>query len=401
MRFPWLVLLFLLLPFAVLAQGGEISGVVTNADSKKPIGGASVFLSNSQAGTATSESGKYTLSGLRPGQYTLVISSLGFEDFKKTVVVENALIKLDVELTPKPLMLREVVISSAADWRKNYEMFRKEFVGRDENSKLCEVTNPHILNLTYNQTKQMLHAEADEFLVVDNHALGYRVKFLVRDFNIDNINRIVSSAGDRVFEELPGTPAQKKKWHDAREAVYYGSSMHFFRSVIAESTAKEGFKVYNLKRDPYPGRLSESAIMMGYNIGRQAQNRDSVKKYYDMENLPKWTNQKLTPDYDSMMPTMNEQEYASRASNNGLFALHITDYMYIVYTKKTEETDFKDIYRPLKMPNYQVSVLTPENGDPIFDMNGIIVGNGPLTEGTWSKSRLSDELPVDYVPDNK
>jgi len=53
------------------------------------------------------------------------------------------------------------------------------------------------------------------------------------------------------------------------------------------------------------------------------------------------------------------------------------------------------------MPNYQLSVLTPENGDPIFDMNGVVVGNGQLTEGTWSKSRLSVELPVDYVPDNK
>jgi hypothetical protein len=32
-------------------------------------------------------------------------------------------------------------------------------------------------------------------------------------------------------------------------------------------------------------------------------------------------------------------------------------------------------------------------------MNGIVVANGPLYEGTWSKSRLSDLLPVDYVPD--
>jgi hypothetical protein len=235
---------------------------------------------------------------------------------------------------------------------------------------------------------------------VNNNALGYRIKFLVRDFNIDNINRLVSSAGDRVFEELPGTAAQKKKWHDAREAVYYGSAMHFLRSVIAQTVTAQGFKVYELKRDLNPQRLSEAAIMMGYKIARQAQNRDSVKYYYDMANRPKWVNEKLIPAYSDMLPGMPEQEYASRYSNDGLYELHITDYLYIVYTKKTEEFNFKDIFIDIHMPNYQVSVLTPENADPIFDRNGVIIAN-TLTEGTWSKSRLSDELPVDYVPDNK
>jgi hypothetical protein len=75
--------------------------------------------------------------------------------------------------------------------------------------------------------------------------------------------------------------------------------------------------------------------------------------------------------------------------------------LYIIYTKKRDETDYRDIYRPLDMPNYEISVLTQLDGDPIFDMNGIEVGNGPLHEGTWAKSRLSDLLPVDYVPDQK
>jgi hypothetical protein len=401
MRYPWLILLFSLISLTAFAQGGSISGTVTNADSKKPVARASVFLSNSQAGTATNEEGKFYLGNLRPGQYTLVISFLGFEDFKKTIIVQNAPIRLDVELTPKPLMLREVVISSEADWRKNYEMFRTAFIGNDANARFCEVTNPHILNLTYNQTKKTLHAEGDEFLVVLNHALGYKIKFLVRDFTLDNINRIVSTGGDRVFEELPGNAAQKKKWHDAREAVYYGSSMHFLRSVIAQTTTNEGFKVYTLKRELNPERLSESAIAQGIVVARQMQSRDSMKKYYEMANMDKWTNQKLIPPWSDILPGMPESEYSASFSNEGLFALHTFDYLYIVYTKKMEEVDFKDIWRDIKMPNYQVSVLTPENNsDPIFDKNGVLIAN-TLTEGTWSKARLSDELPIDYVPDIK
>jgi len=396
MRLPWFILFCLLCPAAALAQYGSITGVVTSAESKKPIAGASVFLSNSSVGTASRDNGAFTLANVRPGQYTLVVSILGFQDYDKTVLVGPEPMKVDVEMTPKPLELREVVISSPADWKKNYEEFRKNFIGVDENARLCEVQNPHILNLTYNQTKQILHADADQFLVVENQALGYRIKFLVRGFDVDHINNIVSSNGDRVFEELPGSAAQKKKWHDAREAVYYGSAMHFYRSIIAQALTKEGFQVYTLKRYQNPERPDEEVIKRGIKIAQQMQRRDSFNYYVDLENnVPRWVHQSL------VKPALAESDLASHYNNNGLFVLHFDDYLYVVYTKKRDETDYKDIYRPLDMPNYEISVITPIGGFPIFDNNGIVVGNGGLTEGTWAKSRLSDLLPVDYVPDLK
>jgi len=248
MRFPWLILVCLFFPFIALAQNGVISGFVTSADSKKPLARASVFLSNSAVGTATGDDGKYMLSGIRPGQYTLVVSILGYEEYSKAVLVGREPIKLDIELAQKPLMLREVVISSSADWKKNYEAFKKDFIGIDDNAKYCEVKNPHILNITYNPTKQILHADADQFLVIENKALGYRVKFLVNDFNVDKIANIVSREGQQVFEELPGSEAQKKRWHQKREEAYHGSAMHFYRSLYTDKLKEEGFEIYRLKR---------------------------------------------------------------------------------------------------------------------------------------------------------
>ena len=142
MRSPWLILFCLLFPVAVIAQGGLITGNVTNAETKNAVSGASVFLSNSSFGTSTNESGKYVLNGVRPGQYTLTVTILGYEDYAATVLVGREPIKLDIAMKPKPLMLKEVVISSAADWKKNYEAFRKDFIGTDENAKNCVVTNP-------------------------------------------------------------------------------------------------------------------------------------------------------------------------------------------------------------------------------------------------------------------
>ena len=239
MRFPWHILFVFLLPFAAFSQTGTVSGKVTIKGTQTPIVRANVFLSNSSIGSATLDNGTFILANVRQGQYTLVVKIIGYEEYSKVILVGREPLRLEIGLTAKPFMLREVVIASAADWKKNYEIFRKEFIGSDLNAKNCVVMNPHILNITYNPTRRVLHADADEFLVVENHALGYRVKFLLNDFKIDNIAGIISSSGERVFEELTGSDAQKKKWHENREAVYYGSSMHFYRSLYSDKLKQQ------------------------------------------------------------------------------------------------------------------------------------------------------------------
>jgi len=395
MRFPWHILICLLFPLATLAQNGIISGTVTNSESKKPLPRASVFLSNSAYGSATSEDGRYLLSGVRPGQYTLVVSILGYEEYSKTILVGREPIKLDIELAQKPLQLREVVISSAADWKKNYEQFKKGFIGVDENAKECTVINPHILNLTYNPSKQVLHADADEFLIVENKALGYRVKFLLNDYKDDKIENLVSRSGQQVFEELPGSESQKKRWHEKREAAYYGSAMHFYRSLYTDKLKEEGFELYRLTRYPNLERPDDETIRRKIKHFVEIRRSDSANYWVGLANAPKYSGDHLN------QPALFPFEVLNRDEQQGLFDMHFQNYLYVVYTKKTDDIYNKDIYRPITMSNYAVSVLTSTGVYAVFDMNGVIVANAPIYEGAWARDRLSDMLPVDYVPDQK
>ena len=395
MRFPWLILICLFIPFVAIAQNGIISGTVTVAGTKNPLPRASVFLSNSSVGSATAENGNYILNGIRPGQYTLVVTVLGYEDYSKTVLVGREPIRLDIELSPKPLMLREVVISSSADWKKNYEQFRKDFIGIDENAKNCNVVNPHILNLVYNRTKQTLEADADEFLVVENKALGYRVKFLLKDFKSDKISGIISYEGQRLFEELPGSAGEKKKWHEKREEAYYGSAMHFYRSLYTNKLSEDGFVMYRFKRQLNPDRPPEDVIRQKIKIFTQQRRNDSLNFWIGLANMSKYSQ-----EYLDRLP-LSMYEIMTNTGQPGIFAIHFTNYLYIVYSRKRDDVFNKDLYRPLDMPNYETSIVTLLNSPyVVFDMNGIVVGDAPLYEGTWAKAKLSDLLPVDYVPDN-
>ncbi|HEK21282.1 carboxypeptidase-like regulatory domain-containing protein [Mucilaginibacter sp.] len=384
----------LLVPFATKAQNGVIIGKVTVHGGTTPVAKASVFLNNASYGTATADDGTFSLRGVKPGQYDLVVSILGYEEYTQKVQINNNTLDLSISLMPKVMMMREVVITSNADWKKNYEQFKKEFIGITENAKLCKVVNPRVLNLSYTRRTQTLEASTDEFLEVENYALGYKVKFLLKDFTSDNIDGIISYIGRALFEDLPGTPEQKLKWKVKRDEAYYGSSRHFYRSLYKNKLTEEGFVMYDFTRSIDPNRPPEAVIKRklkqfnGYN-------RDSVMYWLQKENMPRWYQEHL------VKPSLVARDVLRTTEQPGIYAITFPHYLYVTYTKKMETVDFKDLYRPLDMPNYEASVLTLNGGYAVFDMNGTVIGNAPLNEGTWSKSKLSNMLPVDYEPSDK
>ena len=391
-------LLFLLffLPAILHGQGFTINGKIVSKESGRGLAGASVFLSNSSFGTTSSSEGVFTLNRLKPGQYTLVVTAVGFAEYNKVIMVNGDIADMTITMEPRAIMLREVTISgtSRADWNRNYALFKNEFIGTDENAKECVVINPKVLDFTYRKSKQTLIASSDEFLIVENKALGYRVKFLLNAFSSDKIEGRLSYQGSRLFEELPGSAAQKKKWQVKRDRAYYGSSMHFFRSLYQNKLNQEGFETRRLSREQDPMRPSAAIIQKKMQQFNGTMMRDSFMYWYNLYNSPKYVHQKI-----STIPWFS-LELLRNGPQPGLYAITFPEYLYVIYKKREETEAFKDVYRPLDMPNYEVSILTLFNDPPyaLFDSNGIVVGESPLFEGSWSKPRLSELLPVDYTP---
>ena len=388
------LLFLLLLPFAAYSQTITISGKVITPSSHEGIPKVSVFLSNSSYGTVTAEDGSFKLVGVKPGQYDLVASSIGYQDFSKTILVGNESITIDIPLAPKVNQLRGVVITTAANWKKNWEEFKKAFIGTTENAKYCVVENPHVVSMVNSTRRRTLEAWSDEFLVVDNKALGYRVKFLIDTFSNNGLTGIISWQGKAVFEDLPGSAEQKKVWKLKREETYYGSSRDFYKSLYTGKLAEEGFIVKRLHRELNPERPQESVIWQKLKYFREIHpNRDSANYWIGKENLSKYFHESL-----SAAPLEPYQIFA-KTNREGLFIISFTECLYVIYTKRREETDFKDLYRPLDMPNYEISVLTLSEPYAVFDMNGVVFNGAPLNEGTWSKSKLAELLPYDYSPE--
>src|SRR5690554_2362950 len=83
----WLVHVWLLTASASIAQAqtGAVTGRVTDADTGEPLPGVNVVVEELATGAATDVEGRYTISGLRPGTYTLRASFVGYEDQTQAV----------------------------------------------------------------------------------------------------------------------------------------------------------------------------------------------------------------------------------------------------------------------------------------------------------------------------
>jgi hypothetical protein len=253
------------------------------------------------------------------------------------------------------------------------------------------VLNPHVLNLIYHRNKQQLEAEGDEFLVMENRALGYRTKYLLKNFLSDAIEHTISYSGRALFEQLPGSAEQKKIWRLKREEAYFGSPQHFYRSLYKDRLKEDGFEAHDFTRALNRFRPPELLIQQKIKKFREL-NRDSLMAWYKLSNLTKWNDENVVKlPYQSV-------EILRNTPQQGIYALKFPHFLYLVYTKKHELTEFKDVYRPLDMENFETSIITLNSDYILFDMNGTVVGPAPLYEGTWSKAKLADMLPLDYEP---
>ena len=105
-------------PFILLAQKGTISGLVVQEKTSNPIASASVSIlspiNQSQVkGQQTAEDGKFTITEVDPGTYTLQVTSVGYETYLqvKLEVAANQNIKLPtITLKEEGKQIEQVVV---------------------------------------------------------------------------------------------------------------------------------------------------------------------------------------------------------------------------------------------------------------------------------------------------
>jgi hypothetical protein len=378
-----------------------LKGIVVDKETGQALPGASVFLSNTSVGITTNSQGVFALS-VPDGKYDLIVSSIGFETYTQTITTASLPESLTLKLNPKIKELATVIVEpfEKDGWEKWGKFFLDNFIGTSAFARDCIIKNKDVIKFRRSKTPNELTAIALEPLLIENKALGYTVRYQLEDFNYNFKTHYLYYSGYPFFEPMQGSNAQQRRWERAREEVYYGSMMHFMRSLFRNKIAEENFEVYALKKLPNTEKarvreannrrirvMPDKQLTIGSVAGDSSAYYDRILAQEDYIDVVGST--RLTGDSIA---------YAVNATTAGL---EFENHLLIIYKKGTVPDEYRRQFP--KNGTSKMSQVTLINNKPIeVQANGsYYMPTDLFSLGYWAWSeKIATMLPFDYKVGN-
>ena len=107
-------LLFLLQASLVMAHSGSVGGTITEGQSGKGLDAAGIYLKENGLSAVTNTFGQFLLRGVQPGNYTLVVTHVGYQTIKQQIIIEDGVTtSVTIILLPSGINLKEVTVNTA------------------------------------------------------------------------------------------------------------------------------------------------------------------------------------------------------------------------------------------------------------------------------------------------
>jgi len=398
------LVLFTMFINSVLAQESYvISGLIT--DGKNPVPGAAIYVGSHKLTTFSDNEGRFNLPKLVPGNYDILVQMLGFKPASTHVVLSSKPVQVTITMQENPFILNEVVIKPDPNRTFHLNFFKENFIGKTANAAECRILNPEVLSFDDHKTRRTLTATASDFLIIENKALGYRLRYLLEAFEYDYASKVIFYAGYPHFEEMPGSHARKKKWQKKRATAYYGSIQHFFKSLYHKELEKEGYTLYKWVTLPNPARQPDS--MISANVKRLMRGQQGLQRaltFTTNDSLAYWLRQQRLP---RTIATLDRSpilvDTLVKTYDKDLKMAAFKDDLYVLYKNEKEAPDFMHsgfwISRPPDIKNVQISTLRLWAREIRFYASGSIYDpKSSLFSGYWGYEKIADMVPADYTP---
>src|SRR6185503_1056105 len=174
-----------LLSASAQSNGFLISGKILDQATQSPLAGASVFCQNTTIGVISNSEGNFSIR-LPAGGYDLIVSYTGYETFSQRISSDNAAAPLTVELKKQDKTMQEVAVVASNEvvdgWAKYGKFFLDNFIGTTPNAALCKMENTDSLHFFYSKKRNRLKVLTNAELVINNNALGYRIRYQLDSF---------------------------------------------------------------------------------------------------------------------------------------------------------------------------------------------------------------------------
>ncbi len=344
-----------------------LKGTITDAKTGEAMPFTNVFINNTTIGTTSDENGQYILSSDElPGTFSLVASFVGYETKSTQVSIGPGQTKtVDFVLNPLESLLSEVELKSRRDkpWERNVKRFEKVFLALPDDpiSNQQKILNPWVLEFEKvkpDKGANYIQATAQEPLIIENSALGYKVEYYLQDYKLYKDKS--QYFGLAFFEEIESEDStETKNYQLQKETSYQGSLKHLMRSLLVQKADEQGFDLYKT----YPEQMD-----------RRRTNTYTVELGESIVSLPQ--------DSIRRIPL-----------KNGNFRIIWPDRVEVHFVKKNWRNEYYlDVYHP-------VGWISAPRGFFDIDRNGVPLDPTQVVlSGYIGRPRMGRTLPHDYIP---
>jgi hypothetical protein len=291
------------------AQHNTIQGKVVAAVTNAAIANASIFISNTSKGTRSATDGSFTINDVPIGKYDLIISCVGYQTVTYSYTANQLPLNLKVEMEFKVTQNDMVTVMpfEKDGWEKWGKTFFESYLGTTDNSSSLKILNKEVIKFRFRKKDNTLEVVASDVIIVENKALGYRIKHQLELFECDFNRKAVINLGYPLFELIePKNNRKEQKYKAARERAYNGSLLHLMRSFYNNQLQEEGFVVRDLKeveneeKKKYKENIRKQLLQQKDSIAKKSSNNSIV-----IQSAPNKMNSSILS-----MPSMSERDRA-------------------------------------------------------------------------------------------
>ena len=374
--------LVLLLTVSLFSQT-RIDGRIVDKSTSEPLVGVNVFFSKTTWGATTDDNGFYTLTNIPAGQYELVVSMIGYEVEREQMIIKSdERFTLNFRLQSRAILMSEINVTAKTDrvWKKSYDRFRRSFLGTSKNGESCLILNEFVL--TFDDSGQYFKAKANQPIQIENPELGYRITYILDDFEIDGTE--VRYAGDHYYESMSSkSKRQLKKWEKNRKKAYNGSLRHLLKTLTdrfdLRFTFNEGMIIQNDNWNSIAGRKKDPLVREGFSISMNKKDLFGTSLIIEDEYKPLRSDTLVFPGATYEQPLLS---FEGR--------------MMVVYMKESPELAYmmeNDSPSSYKQTSYLLLRADSVN----YDRNGRYFEPYMIEQQGYSSwERIGDQLPFNY-----
>ena len=244
-----LILLFTVF-ICIQSRSQVIKGTILDSENKKPIPFSVAYFDGTSVATYADDKGSFKFDARNIQSMPIVFSALGY--FSTKVVDYSPVKDIIVYLTPKTYELSEVSVETKGNPKiriRNLETFRTEFLGRTRNFDGCEILNEDDIRFISSSNRDTLRAYTLKPIIISNKKLGYNITYYLNQFEYISSLYLNHIVGNSFFEEDTSTIVNNYFYKANRDSTYYGSKMHFIRSLWQDELGAADYKIKNQNKD--------------------------------------------------------------------------------------------------------------------------------------------------------